>query len=107
MCDLGVFDFEQSTLDSRLSTLDFRLSTLDFGLSTFRLGPMSKSTITVDQRRALLAASLGWMLDSMDVMLYSMVLTYLMRDLAMSTRTAGLLGSVTLVSSAIGGIAFG
>ncbi|HEY3132809.1 MAG TPA: MFS transporter [Acidobacteriota bacterium] len=62
---------------------------------------------TVDQRRALLAASLGWMLDSMDVMLYSMVLTYLMRDLAMSTRTAGLLGSVTLVSSAIGGIGFG
>ncbi len=68
---------------------------------------MTKSTITVDQRRALLAASLGWMLDSMDVMLYSMVLSYLMRDLAISMRTAGLLGSLTLVSSAIGGIVFG
>jgi len=59
------------------------------------------------QKRALLAASLGWMLDSMDVMLYSLVLAYLIREFGMSTRTAGLLNSLTLVASAIGGFFFG
>jgi len=59
------------------------------------------------QRRALVAACLGWMLDSMDVMLYAMVLAHLMRDLQMSPSHAGLLGSLTLLSSAIGGIVFG
>ena len=63
--------------------------------------------VTAAQRRALVAAALGWMLDSMDVMLYSMVLAYLMRDLGMSKSTAGLLGSVTLLSSAAGGVIFG
>ncbi len=58
-------------------------------------------------RRALVAASLGWMLDSFDVMLYSLVLAYLMADLAMSTTTAGLLGSLTLLASAAGGMIFG
>jgi MFS family permease len=47
------------------------------------------------------------MLDSMDVMLYAMVLVHLMRDLQMSTTTAGLLGSLTLLSSALGGMLFG
>ncbi len=58
-------------------------------------------------RRALKAASLGWMLDSFDVMLYAMVLAYLMKDLGMSKGTAGLLGSLTLLASAAGGMIFG
>jgi MFS family permease len=58
-------------------------------------------------KRALAAASLGWMLDSFDVMLYSLVLASLMADLAMSTTTAGLLGSLTLLASAAGGQLFG
>jgi MFS family permease len=62
---------------------------------------------TPDQRRTLLAASLGWMLDSMDVMLYAMVLAQLMRELAIDTATAGLLGSLTLLASAVGGVVFG
>ncbi|MGE5236047.1 MAG: MFS transporter [Acidobacteriota bacterium] len=62
---------------------------------------------TPDQRRALLAASLGWMLDGMDIMLYAMVLAYLMRELAIDTATAGLLGSLTLIASAVGGVIFG
>ncbi len=62
---------------------------------------------STEQRRALVAACLGWMLDSMDVMLYAMVLAHLMRDLQMSTATAGLLGSLTLLSSAVGGMLFG
>jgi MFS family permease len=47
------------------------------------------------------------MLDAMDVMLYSLVLAHLMRDLGMGKPTAGLLNSLTLVASAIGGLAFG
>ena len=60
-----------------------------------------------EAKRALLAASLGWMLDAFDVMLYALVLASLMGDLGLSKTTAGLLGSVTLVASAIGGILFG
>ena len=62
---------------------------------------------TVEQKRALLAASLGWMLDSMDVMLYSMVLAHLMRDFKMTEGAAGLMASLTLASSAVGGAIFG
>jgi MFS family permease len=65
------------------------------------------SEATAIQRRALLAASLGWMLDSMDILLYSMVLTHLMRDLEMKEGTAGFMASLTLISSAVGGILFG
>jgi MFS family permease len=62
---------------------------------------------TPEAKRALIAASLGWMLDSFDVMLYALVLASLMRDLAMDAPTAGLLGSVTLLASAAGGLIFG
>ena len=60
-----------------------------------------------DARRALLAASLGWMLDSFDVMLYALLLATLIRDLDMTPATGGLLASLTLVASAAGGILFG
>ena len=43
----------------------------------------------------------------MDVMLYSFVLAYLIREFHMSTSTAGLLNSLTLGASAIGGFCFG
>ncbi len=62
---------------------------------------------TPEGRRALVAGSLGWMLDSFDVMLYALVLAALMKDLGMAKFTAGLLGSVTLVASAVGGLVFG
>lgn len=58
-------------------------------------------------RRALLAASLGWLLDSFDVMLYSLVLASLIVELHLTKASAGILGSVTLVAAAIGGLAFG
>jgi MFS family permease len=63
--------------------------------------------VTLAERRSLVAGGLGWMLDAMDVMLYSMVLAHLMRDLGMGKGTAGLLNSLTLVASAIGGVLFG
>jgi len=62
---------------------------------------------TTQQKRALLTTSLGWMLDSMDMMLFSLVLTDLQRDLHMTASTAGLLMSLSLISAAIGGIFFG
>ncbi len=62
---------------------------------------------TAPQKRALLAASLGWMLDSMDIVLYSMVLAFMMRDLGMAQATGGLMASLTLGASAFGGILFG
>src|SRR5690242_9853982 len=63
--------------------------------------------ISPAERKSLIAGSLGWMLDAMDVMLYSLVLAYLIREFGMSTRTAGLLNSLTLAASAIGGFFFG
>src|SRR5689334_439408 len=63
--------------------------------------------ITAAERKSLLAGGFGWMLDAMDVMLYSLVLTYLIREFSMDTRTAGFLNSLTLVASAIGGLLFG
>jgi MFS family permease len=63
--------------------------------------------VTSAERKSLIAGGLGWMLDAMDVMLYSLVLTYLMREFSMDTRTAGFLNSLMLVASAIGGFIFG
>src|SRR5213079_769184 len=63
--------------------------------------------VTSAQRRTLLAAALGWMLDAFDAMLYALVLTYIIRDLGMSKALAGSLGSLTLLASGIGGVAFG
>jgi MFS family permease len=63
--------------------------------------------VTVAESRSLVAGGLGWMLDAMDVMLYSMVLAHLMRELGMDKGTAGLLNSLTLLASAAGGLLFG
>jgi len=65
------------------------------------------SDVTSAERKSLIAGGLGWMLDAMDVMLYSFVLTNLILEFGMNTRTAGLLSSLTLVASAIGGFLFG
>ena len=63
----------------------------------------------VRARRAFVAASAGWMLDSFDVMLYSLVLASLIQDptLQLSTTTAGQLGALTLLAAAAGGVVFG
>jgi MFS family permease len=73
-----------------------------------RIGPIELiRQATPGQRRTLLAASLGWALDAFDAMLYALVLALLMRDLEMSKTTAGLLGTLTLLASGIGGVLFG
>jgi len=72
-----------------------------------RSPPLWPRDITAAERKSLLAGAFGWMLDAMDVMLYSLVLVYLIREFAMDTRVAGFLNSLTLVASAIGGLLFG
>jgi MFS family permease len=69
--------------------------------------PATFSQTTPAQRRTLLAAALGWMLDAFDAMLYALVLTHIMRDLGMSKATSGFLATLTLLASGIGGVLFG
>src|SRR5437764_4526656 len=47
------------------------------------------------------------MLDAFDVMLYSLVVAFIMRDLHMTKQSAGLLNTLTLLASGIGGVLFG
>ena len=58
-------------------------------------------------RRSLVAAALGWMLDAFDVMLYALILTSVIEDLGLSRAQGGLMASLTLGASAIGGLVFG
>jgi len=59
------------------------------------------------QKRVLIAAGLGWMLDSMDVMLYALVLGQVQLALHLSAATSGAMMSATLIAGAVGGIGFG
>ncbi|HEY3455820.1 MAG TPA: MFS transporter [Bryobacteraceae bacterium] len=69
--------------------------------------PFRWRNTTDAQRRTLLAAALGWMLDAFDVMLYSIVLATLLGEFGMTKATAGLLNTLTLIASAIGSFFFG
>ncbi len=60
-----------------------------------------------EQKRNLLAAFLGYMLDSMDVMLYALILGPVQRELHLSAALSGAMMSATLISAAIGGLGFG
>jgi len=71
------------------------------------MSPLTFSQTTVAQRRTLLAAALGWMLDAFDTMLYALVLAHIMSDLGMNKATSGFLATLTLLASGIGGVMFG
>ena len=62
---------------------------------------------TPEARKALVAASMGWMLDAFDVMLYALILTSVIEDLGLSRAQGGLMASLTLGASAVGGLMFG
>ncbi|MGH8197719.1 MAG: MFS transporter [Steroidobacteraceae bacterium] len=64
-------------------------------------------SITAEQWRALIAAKLGWVLDAMDFLLYVMALGHLKAYFGFDDATAGLLGTITLLVSAGGGLFFG
>ena len=55
----------------------------------------------------MLAAFLGWMLDSMDVMLYALVLGQVQREMHLSAALSGAMMSATLIAAAFGGLSFG
>src|SRR5262245_53592286 len=63
--------------------------------------------ISREQWRVLFAAQLGWMLDAMDVLLYSFALTAIRAEFGISSAAAGVLAAVPLVTSLIGGALFG
>jgi MFS family permease len=65
------------------------------------------STASRDARRALMAASLGWMLDAMDILIYSLVLNDVRREFGIDDRTSGVLLALPLATSAFGGMFFG
>jgi len=71
------------------------------------MSPLTFSQTTVAQRRTLLAAALGWMLDAFDTMLYALLLAHIMSDLGMNKATSGFLATLTLLASGIGGVMFG
>jgi MFS family permease len=62
---------------------------------------------SVEARRALVAAAMGWMLDAFDVMLYALILTAVIADLGLDRATGGAMASLTLGASAVGGLIFG
>jgi MFS family permease len=82
------------SLDARLAALESR------PLGWLRAAPRSS-------RRALAAASIGWMFDGFDIMVYSLVLTAVVADFGISKVAGGGLGSLTLAASAAGGWFFG
>jgi MFS family permease len=64
-------------------------------------------TITRQQWIALFAAQAGYMLDAMDVLLFVFAVNSIRDQFGFSAAQAGLVSSLTLAFSAIGGIAFG
>ncbi len=58
-------------------------------------------------RQSLVAAALGWMLDAFDVMLYALILTSVIEELGLTRAQGGLMASLTLGASAVGGLIFG
>jgi MFS family permease len=64
-------------------------------------------TITREQWNTLVAAQLGWTLDALDFVLYLMAIKSLMNAFGFNTAKAGLLATVALITSSIGGLLFG
>jgi MFS family permease len=63
--------------------------------------------VTPAGRRALVAAFAGWTLDAFDFVLYLLAIPTLRRAFDLDAGAAGLLATAALLSSAVGGVAFG
>ena len=70
-------------------------------------GAAAGTGIPPGARQALLAAFLGWMLDGMDIMLYAFALRAIQEEFGLSSAAVGGLASLTLLTSAAGGILAG
>src|SRR5713226_4462161 len=111
-CARPVFGLISDTM-RRFQTANMATEPISAG-DAARLRPTRKllgfswpASVTPAERATLLAGGLGWMLDAMDVSLYSLVLAHLLRDLSMAKNVAGGLQSLTLIASAVGGLLFG
>ncbi|MGJ3508775.1 MFS transporter [Enemella sp. A6] len=62
---------------------------------------------TKNQWRSFFAAFMGWALDVMDLMLFSMLITYVIAEFNSDRTVAGTIASFTLLASAAGGFIFG
>jgi len=60
-----------------------------------------------DQWRVLFAAQLGYVLDAMDVLLYSFALSAVKAEFQIGSAAAGAIAAVPMVTSALGGLVFG
>jgi len=58
-------------------------------------------------RRALFAGFAGWTLDAADFVLYLLAIPTIRAEFGLDARGAGLLATVALLSSAVGGVVFG
>ncbi len=74
--------------------------------ATVKDGPWWRGA-TPQQWRVLWAAFMGWALDVMDLMIYSMVIVHVIKEFSFDASLAGTIASATLVASAFGGIIFG
>jgi len=63
--------------------------------------------LSIGGRRALAAAFAGWTLDAMDFVIFLLAIPALRAEFALDARQAGLLTTVALLSSAVGGVLFG
>jgi MFS family permease len=63
--------------------------------------------INKKQWKALVAAFLGWTLDAFDFLLYNFTIVTLIKEWGLTTASTGLVASVTVVASALGGMVFG
>jgi MFS family permease len=59
--------------------------------------------LTITERRTMTGCFLGWTLDALDVQVFSFVIPTLLVGWHITTSQAGLLGTVTLLVSALGG----
>jgi SHS family lactate transporter-like MFS transporter len=63
--------------------------------------------VTGDQRRAFLAAYLGWMLDGFDFSIVTFLLVDIQRSFTVNSALAGALGTVALLFRVVGGVGAG
>lgn len=63
--------------------------------------------VTREQWKSLLAAMSGWMLDSMDFLLFTFAIGAIQEEFGLPSRSMGMLMSVALFAGAAGGLLFG
>src|SRR5437773_3978919 len=77
-----------------------RVSTLDLTLPWYR-------QVTREQWRAFFATFLGWVLDGFDATILTFIVIDIQRSFTVDAALAGLLGTVTMLTRLVGGVAAG